>query len=607
MEFGLRSSKDSNPLLIAALALVVLGLGISYVTWHNLRQQRETINEHMFLSSRVILRGIETSLMREMRGMGRRGRPMGPMGGPGHPIGPGTSRQQVVEMLSDLVEQSEVEFLSLYAQNGTLILTVSEQGLVYPEIPEQGWDALHATGEWQALYSSNRSNIFVAALQSRRTLGMLCEQDSGFECAPGGAGIPYLVVGLDATRHLKQFAKFRSTAMYQTLYVLLVALFLWGLALAYMRRRDQGRRLHRLERFHSRLLDTMPEGLVTLDADGMILSTNPAAEIILQDEGHPRIVGRHWADLPLRSATGSDIPARDRCGSARTWIQYDYAGRSLEVLCLPIPASEKDEGEPGDRLVLVRDRTEIKALEDDLAEVRQLAAIGRLAAGLAHEIRNPLSALRGFAQFFADKLKGKSPEEQYAETMVREADRLNKVVSDLLFLSRPRIPERREVDMPILTADIGNLLARDFELKGAVFGSDLSDVVVHADPDMLKQALLNLVINSLNAIDRSADGEEPGRVEVATFEEQGAVCVAVRDNGHGMGEEERRHALEPFFTSRREGTGLGLAIVHGIMRAHGGQVSIVSSTEGPGHGTEVRLSFPVWVQDDSTDGVDSDA
>lgn len=600
MELGLRSNKDSNPLLVAAIALVVLGLGISYVTWHNLRQQRETINEHMFLSSRVILRGIETSLMREMRGHRRHG--MRGMMQQQQPLP--SIKPQVVEMLSDLVNQSEVEFLSLYAQNGRMLLSVGAEGLNYPEIPGHGWDVLQSTGEWQAFYSGDKRNIFVAALRSRRGLGQLCEMDSGMGTT--GVGVPYLVVGLDATRHLQQFKKFRSTAMYQTLYVLLVALFLWGLAIAYLRRRDQGRRLNRLERFHSRLLDTMPDGLVTLDDDGLIRAANPAAENILEVEGKKRLVGRMWTDLPLRSAGGRDISAQDKCGSGRTWVQYEYAGRSLEVLCLPIPPSERGADEASERLVLVRDRTEIKALEDDLVEVRHLAAVGRLAAGLAHEIRNPLSALRGFAQFFADKLRGQSPEEQYADTMVREADRLDKVVSDLLFLSRPRTPERTAVDMQQLTADLRHLLSRDFELRGAEFGTQLSDAPVHADPDMLKQALLNLVINSLNAVPDAASGET-GRVEVATYQEGNATIVAVRDNGHGMTDEDREHALEPFFTSRKEGTGLGLAIVHRIMRAHGGQVSLVSTTDERVHGTEVRLSFPLVIEEERLDGVDNDA
>ncbi|SKA63560.1 two-component system sensor histidine kinase NtrB [Desulfobaculum bizertense] len=618
MEFGLRKSRDTNPLIIATLALVVLGMGISYVTWHNLKQQRETINEHMFLSSQVILRGIETSLLREVRGHQVMGHGM--MHGRAEIEKRKASiRTQIVELLTDLVNQSEVDFLSLYTQDGKLILTVADKGLEYPEIPAYGWEALQKTGEWQAFYSKNKQNIFVAGLRSKRSLGQIATIDSSLPPPPGGMGTPYLVVGLDASRHLDQFGKFRSTAMYQTLYVLLVAVFLWGLAIAYMRRRDMGKRLHRLERFHSRLLDTMPEGLLTLDKDGLILAANPASEAILRQNREGTLIGRFWQKLPLKSVPQEELQGHFPVGtSERTWVQYDYDGRCLEVLMLPIPPSEKNPDEDGERLVLVRDRTDIKALEDDLAEVRQLAAIGRLAASLAHEIRNPLSALRGFAQLFAEKLKGRQPEQQYAEIMVREADRLNKVVSDLLFLSRPRRPELMPVDMRMLCADIQNLTARDFELKGAELHMELSpDLALSADMDMLKQALLNLVINSLNALpepddseqDEQGDGPEKraGKVEILTEQRENAVMVAVRDNGHGMSEDDRAHALEAFFTSRKEGTGLGLAIVHRIMRAHGGQVSILSHTGEPS-GTEVQLIFPVRVQNnESRDGVDENA
>jgi len=124
--------------------------------------------------------------------------------------------------------------------------------------------------------------------------------------------------------------------------------------------------------------------------------------------------------------------------------------------------------------VLVRDRTAVADLERDLAEARKLAAVGRLAAGMAHEIRNPLSALRGFAQYFQGRLAGRQPEEEYARTMVREADRLDRVIGDMLFLSRPRTPERREVDLAALAGDLEGLLALDLSRAKARLDTELA-------------------------------------------------------------------------------------------------------------------------------------
>jgi signal transduction histidine kinase len=213
-----------------------------------------------------------------------------------------------------------------------------------------------------------------------------------------------------------------------------------------------------------------------------------------------------------------------------------------------------------------------------------MAAVGRLAAGLAHEIRNPLSALRGFAQFFQDRFKGRSPEEEYAGTMVHEADRLNRVVTDMLFLAKPRPASRKKVDLEDLAGELEQLLRLDLEKKGLALETDLKAREIFADGDQIKQALLNLLLNSLRAVP-----EQGGAIEVFSRREDGVIRLGVRDNGRGMDEEERGRALEPFYTSRADGTGLGLSVVHKIMRDHGGRVEIASE---PGQGTTVTLSFP---------------
>ncbi|MFP5239647.1 MAG: two-component system sensor histidine kinase NtrB, partial [Acidobacteriota bacterium] len=220
---------------------------------------------------------------------------------------------------------------------------------------------------------------------------------------------------------------------------------------------------------------------------------------------------------------------------------------------------------------------------NDLEQSRQLATVGRLAAGVAHEIRNPLSALRGFAQLFAFKLKGREPEESYARTMVQEADRLGRVVTDLLYLAKPRPLEPAPVELAALCGELESLLRFDLERRNAAFATALEAPEAFADPDALKQALINLVLNALAAL--PAEG---GTVTVRSQARQGGTAVSVQDDGHGMSEEERARALEPFFTTRRDGSGLGLAIVQSIVRHHGGELEIESD---PGLGTRVTMFF----------------
>jgi len=581
MDIGLGAKDRRSFLLTAALALMILGLGLSFLTFQNLQRQRETVEEHLFLASQSILRGIEASMMRELRGH----MPGGFMGGRGHMNPPSVPdlKPRLVEMFNELITQSDVVFIGFYAQDASLIIGAVAEGQTLPGMPASGWRALQADGHWSAMYTGGKEDVFVSSIRTRQGLANLCALDPNLKCPPQQGGFPFLMVGLDPGRQLKNFTKFKRTALLQTGYVLVVAAFLWGLAVAYLNRRDQSRALNRLETFHSRLLDTMPDGLLTLNCDGLVVAANPAAKRMLG--GETELVGSRWSDLPLTCLDGWS--GTDVCSLDSGWVQCKAGGRNLEVMSAPIPGEDGGEGE---RLLLVRDRTELKALEEDLSEAKRLAAIGRLAAGLAHEIRNPLSALRGFAQFFQKKLAGREPEQQYADTMVREADRLDKVITDLLFLSRPREPERGLVDLGVLASDIRTLLRFDLEHAGVDLAVDISRPTVPADADMLKQALINLVLNSLAAVQAVP---EPGRIRIAAFEDENMVAVSVTDNGPGMGDEEREHALEPFFTSKKQGTGLGLAIVNRIARDHGGHVEIFTRREGAERGTEVRLLFPM--------------
>ncbi|MDO9632028.1 MAG: ATP-binding protein, partial [Humidesulfovibrio sp.] len=413
----------------------------------------------------------------------------------------------------------------------------------------------------------------------------------------------FLVAALSPAKHLAQFDAYRRAALLQTGYVLGAAAVLWFLALAYLSRRNQALKAARLERFHSKLLDNMPDGLLTLGPGGLILSANgSAARLLMGDksadkngdndkrngDGEADLTGRSFREFPFAEMAATDGSRPDE------WRQYEHDGRILEVLCLPLQAegnSEVPAEQAEEKLVLLRDRTRMKSLEDDLAEAKRLAAIGSLAAGVAHEIRNPLSSLRGFAQLFATKLKGQEPLSSYACTMVQEADRLNRVVTDLLYLARPRELTPDPVDLVQVVESLQGLLRFDLEAKGVTPKLELAETHLCADEDGLKQALLNLMVNALDALPDGGGGAITLSSRPASPADGGdnGVWVSVADTGQGMDEEVRRQAFEPFFTAKRQGTGLGLAIVQGIMRAHKGR-ALIDST--PGQGTTVHLFFP---------------
>ncbi|MCC8195128.1 MAG: PAS domain-containing sensor histidine kinase, partial [Deltaproteobacteria bacterium] len=313
------------------------------------------------------------------------------------------------------------------------------------------------------------------------------------------------------------------------------------------------------------------------------------------------IGGRHLAD-----ATGPFSPPVDPAAD-KGWQQTSFDGMQLEIRVLPfLPQGDADPEERApSRMVIIRDRTRIRTLEKNLAEAEKLAAIGSLAAGVAHEIRNPLSALRGFAQYFAKKLSGKQPEEEYARTMVRESDRLNRVITDLLYLARPRDLAPVATDLTGVCEEITSLLRFELREQGLALACSLEATVVTADPDALKQALLNLLLNALEAMKgaRGADGRTISLSSARAAENgRAGTRITVSDSGPGMTEEERAQACKPFFTTKKKGTGLGLALVQTIMQGHGGSLAITSPVpSGGGRGCAVSLFFPDSLPEKHTD------
>lgn len=558
-------SKDSErgPIIAAVLALIILGIGSLLMTWQGIQRQRSFVDQHMIQAGRLAIRALEANMLRATRGFRSSPRITTLF----HPL--------VQDIFNDMAASKEVLVVGMYDPEGRLLVTSTDKERELDvALPPQALTSLQTTGQWNGLVKYGNKLVLISGLRAIPTISRVWKGDRRtFGPLPPPPPL-YLVVGLNADKYLAQFKQYRRGALFQAGYVFSAAILLWTLAFAYLRRRDQGLRLVRLEQFQSKLLDNMPDGLVSIGLDGEILAANGSALRLLHVEDQQQgLVGRNWSEFPLSGLKGTS-----------TWKQCEYQGRLLEILSLPFRNEPGDDPEEEQRLILIRDRTHIRSLEEDLNEARRLATIGSLAAGVAHEVRNPLSSLRGFAQFFADKFKGQKPFGSYASTMVQEADRLNRVVTDLLFLAKPRELNPEETDLEEIAESLKRLLRFDLDHKSIEPKIELEMQTAYADPDALKQTLLNLIVNSLDAVDA-----DEGEVVINSRPTEGGVRISVRDNGSGMSQETKEQALEPFFTDKKQGTGLGLAIVQTIMRAHKGRIFIDSE---PGKGTEVTLFFP---------------
>ncbi|MBS1237869.1 MAG: signal transduction histidine kinase, partial [Deltaproteobacteria bacterium] len=205
----------------------------------------------------------------------------------------------------------------------------------------------------------------------------------------------------------------------------------------------------------------------------------------------------------------------------------------------------------------------------------------------AHEIRNPLSSIKGFATYFRDRYRDNPEDQKTSEVMIQEVDRLNRVISQLLEFARPPVIQKKRASLQSLIQRSLKMIERQTSAKGIQVLSELpSDIQdVDLDPDGINQVLLNLYLNAIEAM------EQGGTLTVSLSKKESSpwVKLTVTDTGAGISREDLEHVFDPYFTTKQTGTGLGLAIVHKIIEAHRGEVRAESEV---GRGTTVSVLLP---------------
>ncbi len=341
--------------------------------------------------------------------------------------------------------------------------------------------------------------------------------------------------------------------------------------------------LSRIIVFSQALVKNMPIGLIALDAVGDVAACNEKAGAILNAAGGDTIGKEAHAVLPAplyKILAG--LP--EQGGLVEEDLQLaagEKEGKTLEI----VAASLADAGNPIGKILLLRDVTALRQLEKEAVKNRHLASIASLAAGVAHEIRNPLSSLKGFAVYFKERLAGDKEDEQMANIMIAEVERLNRVISQLIEFARPLQLKREKTSFPGLIQHTLGLIAGDAKKNHVNISTDLASDLppVEVDPDKVKQVLLNIFLNSLAAM------KDGGSLTIKLVPRANSIDVIVSDTGTGIEKENLPHIYDPYFTSKPAGTGLGLAVVQKIMEAHGGTINVESTS---GEGTTVALQFP---------------
>ena len=236
------------------------------------------------------------------------------------------------------------------------------------------------------------------------------------------------------------------------------------------------------------------------------------------------------------------------------------------------------------QLHLIKDVTDFVKMQDELKQKEKLAAVGQLAAGIAHEIRNPLAGISGSIELLS-KENNNPDDQKLMKIIIREIDRLNNLITEFLSYSRPEERPDQIVDLALILDEVvQNIKLNASESFGVEFDVSLSRAPIYGHADKLKQAFMNIVVNAIQAMKDSANK----KVQVKIESDADLVTVFIKDTGMGMSPEIKKRIFEPFYTTKSKGTGLGMAITHKILDSHQARIDILSEI---GQGTEFKIVF----------------
>lgn len=353
-----------------------------------------------------------------------------------------------------------------------------------------------------------------------------------------------------------------------------------------------------LKNYLDGVIQSSADGIIAIDLDRRIMAWNPAAARTLESlvgEAPDKPVGgfvldvmrgpcRELALMLMRSLTenrsisGVEMRLADPAGRVRHFSASASPVRNRE---------EEGEGRVVGAVQIFSELTEIRELEERANRHDRLAALGEMAAGVAHEIRNPLGGIELYASSLRRKFAENSPESATCGKIIAAAASLNRIVTDMLTFTRSRPPQFRKAQIGQVARSALDMAARELEMRGIAARVEMRipDRPRSLDPDQLIQAALNVILNAAQAMEKGGEIV----VSVDESEDGGKLSICFADQGKGIPDSAKAKIFDPFFTLRKEGTGLGLAIVHKIVQDHGGVIDVADNHP---KGTKVTFLLP---------------
>jgi two-component system sensor histidine kinase HydH len=557
-----------------------------FVLWtiDNIHRQKDSTTLLQLEKGATLIRSLEAGARTGMIGM------MSPRG----------TGFKLQRLIAETAKLPDIKYIMVVDSDG-IITAHSDSariGQIYGDYPDVKNTAFSTELQWRQVNDSSGGYVFEVFrrfsprnVYSRTRLGKRIIDRNLLSSTDVGDGLQEteraIFVGLDIS--LIEGARKEDVRHTLVMGAILLLVGLGGIASLFLVQayRSAKSSLERIKAFSDNVVENMPIGLVALDPDRTVRSFNHVAESILKSST-VSVIGR-TADsvMPIEItdllkeiiSTGVNIEREISC--------HTPDGRRI-TLDVSLSRLGGDDGSFMGFLMLFRDITEIRSLKKEVERSRRLASIGGLAAGVAHEIRNPLSSIKGFATYFSERYNHIPEDRKTAEIMIREVERLNRVIGQLLELAKPVNIEKKPVSISTLINHSLKLIERDAEKKNIRINTDdipdnLPDVDL--DSDRMNQVFLNLCLNAIEAMNEGGTLS----IRAGREEDSGTLRITVTDTGRGIDRKDLAHVFDPYFTTKQSGTGLGLSIVHRIIESHNGEVTIESEL---GKGTTVNIFLP---------------
>lgn len=597
----------SSPWILAAATALLIVI-IATFALHNYRLEkrlmREALEQRAATLVRVLYSSIRAALVNELR-----------------------QRQQLSsdwparlqQAVTHISEDHDIIFLSVADPQGTILAhtdpgkigsrsaatpasSIENNTISYQIGPVEEMGQVFTATATLAMFGRERGRGMMNRFLFNGPDGPVMGRAHGFEhrgpgmghgAAPGLANQQFLVeIGLGTQAYEQALGRLQWQILLLSVAMLLVGLGGWLSLAAVQGYRVSQKTVEKVQAYTALLVAQLPLGVIATTPGGRIETWNGAMAALtgclahdalgrLPSEVLPPVLANFFEEPELVSA------GRDGQAQSVQRLSLTLAGERRVLLCQPLKITDSLQSYRG-RVLLLSDITELTDLELSMRENERLAAIGRMAGGVAHEVRNPLSSIKGLAFFLKNKFPDGSREQESAALLVQETGRLNRTITEMLDLTRPSSLQLEAVDMAELLKQSLALMQAELAEHKIKAGLNCAGnlPLVQGDGDRLRQVVMNVLLNARQAM------EDGGKLSVrAEAADDGRwLDIQFADTGRGIPAELLPQVFYPYFTTRENGTGIGLAISHKIIMEHKGSIDIQSE---PGKGTVVHIRLPV--------------